>query len=281
MANEQQSEFWSGSGGDYWVANQQQMDTMLQPLGDEALKRLNLAKCTHLLDIGCGTGTTTLQIAAQLPDGARVTGADISVPMTEYARQRLQAEGLANADFVTCDLQTHGLEAGRYDAAFSRFGVMFFDAPVTGFANIHAGLKAGAPLAFVCWQVPAENLWHSVALQAAREFIDMPPPPDPRAPGPFAFADTDYVTSILTDAGFGDIVIEPHMQTVELFSGQDVRNAAENFARINPIISAFITEAGDDKAEPLIDGLAETLAPYHENGALHFPSATWLVSARA
>ena len=109
----------------------------------------------------------------------------------------------------------------------------------------------------------------------------MPAAPEPRAPGPFAFADTDYVTSILTDAGFGDIVIEPHTQTVELFSGQDVRDAAENFARINPIISAFMTEAGDDKAEPLIDGLAEALAPYHQKGALHFPSATWLVSARA
>ena len=281
MANEQQSEFWSGSGGDYWVANQQQMDTMLQPLGDEALKRLNLAACTHLLDIGCGTGTTTLQIAAQLPDGARVTGADISVPMTEYARQRLQAEGLANADFVTCDLQTHGLEAGRYDAAFSRFGVMFFDAPVTGFANIRAGLKAGAPLAFVCWQVPAENLWHSVALQAAREFIDMPPPPDPRAPGPFAFAEPDYVTSILQEAGFSEVKLEPHRQELQLFTGQQVREAAENFARINPIISAFVKEAGDAGAEPLFAKLAAALEPFHKNQALHFPSATWMVSARA
>lgn len=281
MANEQQSEFWSGSGGDYWVANQQQMDAMLQPLGDEALKGLNLSACQHVLDIGCGTGSTTLQIAAQLPDGARITGADISVPMTEYARQRLRAEGLANADFVTCDLQTHELAADSYDAAFSRFGVMFFDAPVTGFTNIHAGLKAGAPLAFVCWQTPAENLWHSVALQAAQEFIDMPPPPDPRAPGPFAFAEPDYVTSILEEAGFSDIALLPHKQDLQLFSGQQVREAAENFARINPIISAFVKEAGEDGAAPLIDKLAEALTPYHRQEALHFPSATWMVSARA
>ena len=281
MANEQQTEFWSGSGGEYWVVNQQQMDTMLEPLGARALTRIDLSGVRHLLDVGCGTGTTTMDIAARLPEGARVTGADLSVPMTEYARSRLAPAGISNADFMTCDLQTDELEADMFDAAFSRFGVMFFDQPVIGFSNIRTAMKSGAPLAFVCWQTPRENLWHSLAVAKAKEFIEMPAAPDPRAPGPFAFADADYVTSILTDAGFGDIVIEPHTQTVELFSGQDVRNAAENFARINPIISAFITEAGDDKAEPLIDGLAETLAPYHKKGALHFPSATWLVSARA
>ena len=281
MANEQQTEFWSGSGGEYWVVNQQQMDTMLQPLGDQALARLDLGNVRHLLDIGCGTGSTTLDIAARLSDGARVTGADLSVPMTDYARSRLAPAGLTNADFVTCDLQIDQLEADVFDAAFSRFGVMFFDQPVTGFSNIRTAMKSGAPLAFVCWQAPGENLWHSLAVATAKEFIEMPAPPEQRAPGPFAFAETDYVTGILTDAGFSDIVIEPHTQTVELFSGQDVRSAAENFARINPIIAAFVTEAGEDKAEPLIDGLAQALAPHHKDGALHFPSATWLVSARA
>jgi SAM-dependent methyltransferase len=281
MANEQQTEFWSGSGGEYWVVNQQQMDTMLQPLGEQALARLDLGNVRHLLDIGCGTGSTTLDIAARLSDGARVTGADLSVPMTDYARSRLAPAGLTNADFMTCDLQIDQLEADVFDAAYSRFGVMFFDQPVTGFSNIRTAMKSGAPLAFVCWQPPSENLWHSLAVATAKQFIEMPAPPERRAPGPFAFAETDYVIGILTDAGFGDIVIEPHTQTVELFSGQDVRSAAENFARINPIISAFVTEAGEDKAEPLIDGLAQALAPYHKDGALHFPSATWLVSALA
>ncbi|HCD16200.1 MAG TPA: hypothetical protein DEQ83_01015 [Rhodobiaceae bacterium] len=281
MANEQQIEFWSGSGGEYWVVNQQQMDTMLQPLGEQALARLDLGDVRHLLDIGCGTGSTTLDIATRLGEGARVTGADLSVPMTDYARSRLAPAGITNADFMTCDLQTDTLEPDMFDAAFSRFGVMFFDQPVVGFSNIRGAMISGAPLAFVCWQAPSENLWHSLAVATAREFIDMPAPPEPRAPGPFAFAETDYVTSLLEQAGFGDIVIAPHKQTVEMFSGQDVRSAAENFARINPVISAFVAEAGEDKAEPLIDALAEALTPYHKNNVLNFPSATWLVSARA
>lgn len=281
MANEKQTEFWSGSGGEYWVVNQQQMDTMLEPLGEQALNRIDLSEVMHLFDIGCGTGTTTLDIARRLPDGARVTGADLSVPMTDYARSRLGPAGIANANFLTCDLQADKLETGIFDAAFSRFGVMFFDQPVVGFGNIRTAMNSGAPLAFVCWQTPRENLWHSLAVATAKKFIDMPAAPDPRAPGPFAFADPNYITSILTESGFGDIVIDPHAQTVEMFSGLDVRTAAENFARINPIIAAFVTEVGEDKAEPLIDGLTAALADYHKDDALRFPSATWLVSARA
>ena len=102
-----------------------------------------------------------------------------------------------------------------------------------------------------------------------------------RAPGPFAFAEPDYVTSILQEAGFSEVKLEPHRQELQLFSGQQVREAAENFARINPIISAFVKEAGDAGAEPLFAKLAAALEPFHKNQALHFPSATWMVSARA
>ena len=88
--------------------------------------------------------------------------------MTDYARSRLGPAGISNADFMTCDLQTDKLEADMFDAAFSRFGVMFFDQPVIGFSNIRTAMKSGAPLAFVCWQTPRENLWHSLAVATAK-----------------------------------------------------------------------------------------------------------------
>lgn len=281
MANEQQSKFWSGPGGQSWVTNQKQMDIMLQPLGDAALKDIDLGGVEHIIDIGCGTGTTTLDIAAQLPDSAKVTGADLSVPMIEYANQRLAASDIGNAEFINADLQEDALEPDLYDAAFSRFGVMFFDQSVKGFANIRAAMKPGAPMAFVCWQAPADNLWHSAAMAVAKEFMEMPAAPDPRAPGPFAFAEPGYLTSILDDAGFSNASLTSHEQEVELFSGQDVRSASENFARINPVIGAFVSEADADTTAAFFDALAETLAPYHRDNALHFPSATWLVSAAA
>ena len=281
MANEQQADFWSGPGGQSWVDNQMQMDTMLQPLGDAALQLLNLKNARHVMDIGCGTGTTTINIAQKLSAGGRVTGADLSEPMIEFARQRLLDEGISNAEFVTSDLQEDELQPETYDAAFSRFGVMFFDQSVKGFANIRSAMKPDAPIAFVCWQSPTHNLWHSAAMAVAKEFIEMPAAQDPRAPGPFAFAEPDYVNSILVDAEFKRVSLTPHEQEVELFSGQTVRAAAENFARINPVIGSYISSVDDSAAATFFDALADTLSSYHKDNALRFPSATWLVTATA
>jgi ubiquinone/menaquinone biosynthesis C-methylase UbiE len=281
MANEQQSDFWSGPGGQSWVDNQTQMDTMLQPLGDAALELLNLKNARHVIDIGCGTGTTTINIAKKLSAGGSVTGADLSEPMIEFARQRLLDQGISNAEFVTSDLQEDELMPEMYDAAFSRFGVMFFDQSVKGFANIRSAMKPNSPIAFVCWQSPSHNLWHSAAMAVAKEFIEMPAAQDPRAPGPFAFAEPDYVNSILVDAEFKRVSLTPHEQEVELFSGQSVRAASENFARINPVIGSYISSVDDSAAATFFDALADTLSSYHKDNALRFPSATWLVTATA
>lgn len=281
MVNEQQTEFWSGTGGEYWVANQQQMDTMLSPLGDKALEKIDLARVTRLLDVGCGTGTTTLDIAALLSSDGRATGADLSVPMTVYARERAADQGASNVDFMQCDIQTDPFEAQSFDAAFSRFGVMFFDDPILGLSHIHKALKPASPFAFVCWQAPSHNLWHSLAIKIARKYIDIPAPPSPQAPGPFAFADRDYLVSIIEAAGFSDIEIEPHEQEIELFAGMDIPTAAQNYARINPTIAAFLGDAGAADVAALIDDLAENLAPFHDGHGLRLPSATWIVSAKS
>ncbi|MDA8539570.1 class I SAM-dependent methyltransferase [Alphaproteobacteria bacterium] len=281
MANERQADFWSGPGGQSWVDNQTQMDTMLQPLGDAALELLNLKNAKHVMDIGCGTGTTTINIAQKLSAGGSVTGADLSEPMIEFARQRLLDEGISDVEFVACDLQEDELQPEIYDAAFSRFGVMFFDQSVKGFANIRSAMKPNSPIAFVCWQSSSHNLWHSAAMAVAKEFIEMPAVQDPRAPGPFAFADPDYVNSILVDAEFKRVSLTPHEQEVELFSGQTVRAAAENFARINPVIGSYISSVDVSAAATFFDALADTLSSYHKDNALRFPSATWLVTATA
>ncbi|MDC3401738.1 class I SAM-dependent methyltransferase [Alphaproteobacteria bacterium] len=281
MVNEQQTKFWSGTGGEYWVANQQQMDNMLSPLGDKALEKLDLTTVTHLLDVGCGTGTTTLDIGAAVPDGGRVTGADLSVPMTEYARERATQQGVANVDFMQCDVQADPFDAQAFDAAFSRFGVMFFDKPVLGLSNIHKALKPSSQFAFVCWQAPNKNLWHSLALEIAKKYIDIPTPPSPQAPGPFAFADKDYLASIISSAGFSDITIEQHEQEIELFAGMGIRDTAENYARINPAIANFVGDADEAAVMALIDNLAEGLSAFHDGHSLRLPSATWIVCARS
>ena len=102
--NAKQKEFWSGKGGDYWVVKQNEMDVMLNPLGEKALAKLDLRIDSKVLDIGCGCGATTIDIATKVPEG-KVTGLDISVPMLDQAKSEAIERGLKNIDFKVVDVQ--------------------------------------------------------------------------------------------------------------------------------------------------------------------------------
>mgnify|MGYP003319062632 FL=1 len=187
--NIKQKEFWSGKGGDYWVVKQSEMDIMLNPLGKKALDKLDLKNNSKVLDIGCGCGATTLQIANKLPDGS-VIGLDISVPMLDRAKSEAGNQAITNVDFRVVDVQVEQLALEEYDFVYSRFGVMFFEDPYEAFKNIFSSIKDEGEISFVCWQDPSLNPWQSLSLQVIKEYLDMPSPP-PRSPGPFAFAEKD------------------------------------------------------------------------------------------
>ena len=161
--NAKQKEFWSGKGGDYWVVKQNEMDTMLNPLGKKALAKLDLRIDSKVLDIGCGCGATTIDIATKVPEG-KVTGLDISVPMLDQAKSEAIERGLTNIDFKVVDVQVEQLATEKYDCVYSRFGVMFFEDPFEAFKNIFSSVKEGGELSFVCWQDPALNPWQSLSL---------------------------------------------------------------------------------------------------------------------
>ena len=137
--NEKAKQFWSGEGGDFWVENQEELDITLEPLGEATLKNIDLSSCDSILDIGCGTGRTTIDIAKRLAAHGKATGLDISEPMLEQAKILAQAEGVANVSFECVDVQVESLDDARFDAAFSRFGVMFFEDPMQAFSNILLG----------------------------------------------------------------------------------------------------------------------------------------------
>ena len=149
MPNEKQREFWSGKGGDNWVEHQASMDHMLGPLGDRAIDRLDPATGESILDIGCGTGSTTLAIAERVGSTGSVTGADISTPMLALAGQRAKDAEYEHVRFENVDVQSHAFGPERFDAAFSRFGVMFFEQPADAITNIFNTLGKHGRLAFV------------------------------------------------------------------------------------------------------------------------------------
>ena len=276
-ANADQITYWNAVAGETWAAMQDKLDRQIEPLGARAMEALEPAAGERVLDIGCGCGQTTMALAARVGAGGAVLGVDISRPMLAVARRRIDAQGLAQVALAEADAQTHAFAPGAFDAAFSRFGVMFFADPTAAFANIRKGLRAGGRLGFVCWRAFADNPWMMVPLAAVLPLLPAPPPPpDPFAPGPFAFADADRLRGILQGAGFTGVRIEPFDAMI---GAPDLDEAVEVALKVGPL-GALLREA-PQKAGLVVDAIRQALAPHLTGEGVRLASATWIVTAAA
>jgi SAM-dependent methyltransferase len=273
-ANEDQIKFWNDKAGQDWTSLQARMDVNLSAIGDAVLALADARAGMAVLDVGCGTGATSLALAAA---GAKVTSLDVSKPMLGLARKRAAEAGLDIA-FIEADASAHAF-APEYDLIFSRFGVMFFDDPIGAFANLHRALRTGGHLAFVCWRPLAENLWAAAPLGAAKPFLPEQPSPDPLAPGPFAFADPQRILSILTDVGFHDVEIEKYDGVMRM--GRDIPTIAAQTLQIGPL-SRAVGEADEATRAKITEAVRAVMGKFATtDGEIAPPTACWLVSAKA
>jgi SAM-dependent methyltransferase len=275
--NADQIQGWNEAQGKTWALLHERLDRQIRPIGHAAMAKAAFRFGERVLDVGCGCGETTLEIAGRVAPGS-VLGADVSAMLLDIARASAKAAGIANASFAQVDAQTQDFEPASFDVLFSRFGVMFFDDPPAAFANLRKALKAGARLAFCCWRTPPENEWMSLPLRAAAHLLPPMPPGDPNAPGPFAFADKARVLGILDRAGFADIAIEP----LDMEIGADsLEDSVTMSLRIGPLGSTLRRlEAPDQLKRDVENALRDALAPHLKGGVIRLPAAVWIVSAR-
>jgi SAM-dependent methyltransferase len=276
--NSEQIRDWDGPVGERWAAEQETLDKLTAPYGEAALTAAGARPEEHVIDIGCGCGDTSLTLAAAVGQGGSVLGVDVSAPMLEVARRRAKAAGMPQVRFEQADASNARLP-GEQDLLFSRFGVMFFAAPVPAFAHLRRALKDTGRMTFVCWQGPKENPWAMVPVMAARSALGITSPPaDPHAPGPFAFGDANRVRMILLEANFRDVVVEPFEAAMPL--GSTPRSAAEAAARIGPV-SRLVREAGSEKLPAIVDAVEKALEPLATKDGVALPGRTWIVNAKA
>ena len=279
-ANTEQKSYWNEQAGPVWVAHQERLDQQIGPHGERAIARLAPAPGERVLDLGCGCGDSSLALARRVAPGGRVLGLDLSEPMLARARERAAAAGLANLDFRVADVQSAPLEAGAFDAAFSRFGVMFFADPVAAFRNVRGALRPGGRLVFACWRPVKENPWVLVPMAAAASLLALPPPPPAGAPGPFAFGDAARVRGVLEGAGFEAIAIEPADVSMTP-GGGDLDEAVDTFLLVGPLASALReANAGDALRDQVRGAVRKAFEPHLRAGRVELGSAIWLVQAR-
>ncbi len=276
--NEAQKEQWNGAESDHWVLHADRYDAQLVPFADALFGQLELSDRDAVLDIGCGCGFTTLAASHQ---AARAVGVDLSDPMLEVARTRMDKAGITNAEFLAADAQTYDFGSQKFTAVISRFGVMFFDDQVAAFSNLHGVLVPAGRLSFVCWQPLAANEWLLVPGLAATKYVSLPDLGDGTGPGMFALSDDERVREILSAAGFSDVVVQPFITTITLGGGGDVEETL-TFLLGTGIARALLADASPEVVGPAIDAVRQSLSEHFEPGVgVRLGAAAWMVSATA
>jgi SAM-dependent methyltransferase len=268
--------YWNGPGGDRWTGESARTEKMLSRVADLLYPLARAIPGETVLDVGCGLGPTTVELARRVAPNGRAVGLDVSAKMVELARQR--AKGVANIEFIAADAATYRFDAPFADLLFSRFGVMFFGDPTAAFTNLRKALKPKGRMVFACWRRLSDNPWMLKPLLAAYEHVPKLPAAQPDEPGPFAFADQERVSQILTAAGFAAPRFTPIDLAFDIAGGQGMDAAVRQAMTIGATSRAL-----QDQPKNLVDAAAaairQTLTPYLKGQSVELPGAVWLVES--
>jgi SAM-dependent methyltransferase len=275
QTDDEQSRLWNGPAGRAWVEAQELLDQMLKPFEDLLVEAVSAGAGGRVLDVGCGTGATTLALARLLGAQGRCIGVDISDPMIAAARVRAERQS-APASFISANAQMQAFEPASFDMIISRFGVMFFDDPRRAFANLRRAARDDAELRFIAWRSAAENPFMTTAERAAAPLLPNLPARRPDAPGQFAFADRRRVDAILVDSGWAKIDIRPIDVACALPENELVRY----LTLIGPV-GRILQEADDVTRTQVTHAVRAAFDPYVQGTEVRFTAACWMVGARA
>jgi len=271
--------FWNDAGGRMWVNYQHVIEASMAPFGQKVMDILDFNDGERVLDIGCGCGGTTYEIAQLVGSNGSVFGVDISEMIIASAKKKVCKNNQSNIVFECVDAQTHSFDMNVFDVVFSRFGVMFFDDPIVAFENIRKSLIAGGRMAFVCWQAVKDIEWINLPRNIVGEYIALPPPSPSDEPGGFSFSDANRVKEILHSAGFVNIVVEKFNSKINI--GVDLNEALRFMTHIGPAGSVLDNSDIDSKTQAkFTNDLCAALEAYQTNQGIELGSAMWIVTAR-
>ena len=274
---------WDGPLFDRFLKYRHILVAGLGAHGDEALRLNPPQEGQRILDIGCGFGDTTQQIAAMVGPSGEAVGVDAAENFIKASISEAEEAGVANARFFVADVQVDDL-GGPYDAAFSRMGTMFFISPVAALRNVRQSLVPGGQLTMVVWRRREDNEWLYRAQEVVEGIVSRPEEYDEPTcgPGPFSMANADTVTDQLIAGGWDGISLR--RCDLPILGGNDMDEALQIVMSIGP--AGEILRLLGDRAQdylPTVDAaLRKAFSEFQrEDGSIWGMASTWIVTATA
>lgn len=269
-ANIEQDDYWASPAGLKWIEHEYALDTAMAGMLDLMLDTAGIGAGDRVIDIGCGTGASTLKTARRAPRG-QVLGVDISAPLLERAEGRARKSAIQNATFLMADAQTYDFSADPFDHLVSRLGMSFFSDSVAALRNLSAALKDNGRMVFVCWASVAENPWFQIPKQAAEERLGTLPKGDPSAPGPTAFQDCVRVADLMSRAGLSNI--EAGAIDIVLTPPGGASGAARAASKVGPAARIMKAYSGNEEDEREIErSVKESFKMFLEGDDVRVPA---------
>lgn len=267
--NQDQLDAWDGAQGQFWRHWADRFDDGVARYTEHLLAAVAARPDYRVLDVGCGSGRVSRDVARQAPAGS-VLGVDLSSPLLSLAAERAAAEGLENVVFEHGDAQVHPFPASSFDVVVSRHGVMFFADPAAAFTNLHRALRPGGRLTLVTWQPAEKNPW----ISGFRSALELPPPPPPTS-GPFSLSDPDQVQELFAAQGFEDVTLTDLREA--MWYGRDTEDA---FAFLAAQFATPLAGMTPTQRERTSHALRADLDEHMGRVGVQYDSAAWLIEAR-
>jgi SAM-dependent methyltransferase len=275
-----QAEFWNSPATYAWADHYEAIDRLFSSVTEVAIKLATPRAGEHVLDIGCGGGTTVLELASRVGPDGHVIGADISQNSVATLRERIAVAGLRNAEVLLADVANYAFEARRFDLAFSRLGVMFFDDPTAAFGNVRRAMKPDGRVALAVFRTPAENPFSAGPFGAVRHLLPSFTPPGPDDPGMFSWADAERVRRLLQDAGYRNVSLTPLDLVVRFAAPGNPAEAAE-LAMMVGHVSRALAGAEPERRNAVRSALILFFQRHDGPDGITLPAALWIVQALA
>lgn len=281
IANEEAVRAWDTVLYERWKSNRKVFVGALQEVTGDLFELFPPCRSARCIDVGCGFGETTQQLAELVGPGGFVMGVDSSPRFIEDARREAREAGVENVAFEIADAQTAEWES-ICDYAFSRMGTQFFAAPVPAMRAIRGALKPGGRLAKICWRRKAESPMWAETEQVVQRFLSRPEEyeADTCGPGPFSLGNPETTRGILQAAGFDEI--ELHQRDFDYFMGANVDEAVDALLAIGPgaELIRLNGEYGESRRGEIAEALRDHYAAWRRpDGSIVGRGSAWIVAA--